>query len=189
MPRGVTDQFLRILDNERKASTRTALAMLVLFLFAYGMAELTDRPLFGRVVILAIGALCAGLVLGGVLAWRRTEKYNASLRDAWNAWMRMSLSSSRVDEVARRVAEKGRPWPVAGVGWAALFLANAVVFATLWMELAWAPTLGALVAAANGLVLGALAGAAIWAHRWARQFHKALDELVAEGQVGLWGEV
>lgn len=189
MPRGVTDQFLKILDNERRSSLRTAAVMGALAVFAYFMAELTDQPLFGLVVWLALGALVAGVVAGGALAWRRTETYNASIRDAWNQWMRMSLSCSRVDEVARHVQEKGRRAPVSGVAWSALFLANAVLFAALWTEAAWASTFGVMVTTTNGLVLGALLGEAAWNLRWSTQFHRALDELMAEGQLGVWGEI
>jgi hypothetical protein len=189
MPRGVTDQFLKILDNERRSSVRTVAAMGALAVFAYFMAELTDEPLLGAVVWLALGALVAGIAAGGVLAWRRTETYNASIREAWNQWMRMSLSCSRVDEVARHVHEKGRRAPLAGVAWSALFLANALLFAALWLEASWALTLGVVVTAANGLVLGALLGHALWNLRWSSQFHRALDDLMANGQLGVWGEI
>lgn len=189
MPRGVTDQFLKILENERKHAVRTTIAMGALFVFAYFMAELTDQPLFGRVVLLAIGTLLVGIVLGGAWAWRTTNHYNESLRASWNAWMRMSLSATSVGEVARSVENKGKPWPVASIGWALLLLANVALFAALWMETPWAITLGAAVTTANGLTLGTLVGSSLWNLRWARQFGSALDELVTEGQVGLWGEL
>jgi hypothetical protein len=191
MPRGVTDQFLAILQNERRHAFRTIAAMAALSVFGYFMAELTDQPLFGSVVLLGAVALVAGLGLGLLWAWRTTTRYNASLRASWNAWMRMSLSATRVEQVARGVERKGPSWAhrVAGVGWAALFLANVALFVALWDEVAWGTTLGAAVTVANGLVLGALVGASAWNLRWAQQFTTALDELVAEGQVGLWGEL
>ncbi|MFA5860250.1 MAG: hypothetical protein WDA16_01005 [Candidatus Thermoplasmatota archaeon] len=189
MPRGVTDQFLKILENERKHSVRTTIVMTALFVIAYFMAELTDQPLFGRVVLLAIGTLLAGAALGGAWAWRTTTKYNASLRASWNAWMRMSLSATTVNEVARNVQNKGKAWPVASAGWALLLIANAALFVALWMEQPWGIALGAGVTTANGLTLGALAGSSLWNLRWAKQFGSALDELVTEGQVGLWGEL
>jgi drug/metabolite transporter (DMT)-like permease len=189
MPRGVTDQFLRILENERKANLRAALIMAGLFLFAYFMAELTDEPLAGRVVMLALVALLVGVGVGIWYGHRTTEKYNESLRASWNQWMRMSLSCDRVDEVARHVQQKGKALPVAGVGWSLLFLANVLLFIVLWTEWSQAVTFGTGVTVANGIVLGAIAGHAVWDLRWAKQFHKALDELVAEGQVGLWGEI
>lgn len=189
MPRGVTDQFLKILDNEKRTSLKSALAMLALFVLAYFLAELTDEPLLGRVVLLAGVSLILGIGGGLALAWRRTQKYNESLRDSWNAWMRMSLSSTRVADVARQVEEKGPRLPLAGVLWGALFLANALAFALLWVEAAYGFTAGAAVTTLNGLVLGGIVGSAVWNLRWAGQFHKALDELMADGELGVWGEM
>lgn len=189
MPRGVTDHFLQILRRERKTGIRTALAMTGLFGFAYFMAEMTDGPLLGRVVLLAFVALALGVAAG--LAWGRfrTRQYNDSLRDSWNAWMRMSLACSSVDEVARHVANKGRAPPIAGAGWGALFLANALLFIFLWIEASFATVFGVMVTTANGLTLGVLLGDAVWHVRWTAEFSKALDELIAQGQVGMWGEV
>lgn len=189
MPRGVTDQFLRILAHERKTGVRTLFVMGGLFLFAYFMAELTDQPLFGAVVWLALVSLVLGLVLGGVYGWRTTERYNESLRSSWNQWMRMSLSCGRLDEVSRHVEARGRAAPIAGAGWGALFAANAVLFAALWTDAAWAPAFGSAVTVANGVVLGALAGRAAWSLEWARRFSTALHEMLGKGEIGLWGEV
>ena len=189
MPRGVTDQFLRILAHERRTGLRTVLAMGGLSVIAYFMAELTDQPLFGAVVWLALLSLVLGLVAGGVHGWRTTQRYNESIRASWNQWMRMSLSCARVDEVSRHVEARGRAAPVAGAGWGALFAANALLFAALWMDAPWAVTLGAGVTVANGLVLGALAGSAAWSLGWARSFSKALHEMLGKGEIGMWGEV
>ena len=189
MPRGVTDQFLRILRAERRASLRTALAMLGLSAFAYFMAELTDGPLLGSVVVLAAVTLLVGLAAGILWGRHRTERYNESLRASWSAWMRMSLSCASVREVARHVESKGRAPPVGGVGWAALFLANALLFLFLWFDLGFALVFGVMVTTANGLVLGTLAGDALWSLRWTGQFAKALDVMIAQGQLGMWGEV
>lgn len=189
MPRGVTDQFLRILRAQRRTDVRTAVAMAGLAVLAYFMAELTDRPRFGQVVLLTL--LCIALGAAGGLAWGRhkTKRYNDSLRDAWNAWMRMSLSCTSVDEVAAHVHEKRRIPALAGAGWGALLVANALLFVFLWTETTFAYALGIGVAATNGLVLGFVAGEAIWSARWTAQFAKALDEMLAAGQIGIWGEV
>ena len=189
MPRGVTDQFLKILSNERRGGLRTALACLGLVPLAYFMAELTDQPLLGWVVLATLVALLAGAGLGVAWAHHRHKAWNESLRQSWNAWMRMSLSCDRVDEVARHVADKGKAPPAASLGWAALLVANAVLFLALWSEAPWALAYGAAVAVANGLTLGAVAGHALWTRHWSGQFAKALDDLITEGQVGLWGEV
>ena len=188
MPRGVSDQFLRILKNEKKGALRACIAAGALAPVAYFMAELTDQPLYGGVVLLAFLFLVAGAALGVLYARHRTAQYNESLRLSWNAWMRMSLSCNRVDEVARHVAQKRDARALWNAGWALLLVLNAVLFAVLWFEVAWATAYGAIVTATNGLVLGGLAGHAVWHWRWTNQFAKALDELIADGQVGLWGE-
>lgn len=189
MPRGVTDQFLKILQHERRSNLRTALAMAGLSLVAYFMAELTDQPLLGAVVWLALGSLLVGAGAGLAYAWRQTRAYNESLRASWNQWMRMSLSCARVDEVARHVQARGRATPVANVGWGLLFAANATLFGALWADAAFALLLGAAVAVANGLVLGTLAGRAVWNLEWSRRFSTALHEMLGRGEIGLWGEV
>lgn len=189
MPRGVTDRFLSILSHERRMGLRTALVCLALVPLAYFMAELTDGPLLGWVVLATFLSLAAGAGLGAWWAHRRTARYNESLRESWNSWMRMSLSCARVDEVARHVEDKGAPLPVANVGWSALLLANGLLFAALWFETPWASAYGVMVAVANGMSLGAVAAHALWTRHWSGQFAKALDDLITEGQVGLWGEV
>lgn len=189
MPHGVSDQFLRILQNERKGSTRAIWVALALLPLAYFMAELTDEPLAGAVVWLALAALLAGLAGGLLWARHRTARYNESLRQQWNAWMRMSLSCSRIDEVSRHVHQTRDARGLVNAGWALLVVLNAVLFAVLWFEVAWALAFGGVVAALNGVVLGGMAGHAVWNLRWTGQFSKALDELIHDGQLGMWGEV
>jgi hypothetical protein len=189
MPRGVTDQFLGLLRRERKASVRTAVLMGLLAVPAYFIAELTDQPLVGWVVLVGVLALAGGLGLGLLYARWETRRHEASLRESWNAWMRMSLAAGSLREVERAVHQKSPAVHVQGLAWAILVLANGTLFGALWLDQAWALPFGAAVTAANGLVLGAIAGRAAWSYRWTRDFSKALDGLIAEGQVGLWGEV
>lgn len=189
MPRGVTDQFLKILAQERRAAIKTMAGMGGLSLLAYFMAEMTDGPLVGAVVALAILSLVLGLAAGAGYAYVRTKRYGESLRASWNQWMRMSLHATRVDEVARQVELRGKAPALAGVGWTALFAANALLFWALWVEAALAPALGAAVTVANGLVLGTLAGQAAWSLQWSARFSRTLHEMVGKGEIGMWGEV
>lgn len=189
MPNGVNDQFLRILKNERKGSLRAALLAAALVPVAYFMAELTDQAFLGIVVWVAAGALALGAALGVLWGRHQTRKYSESLRQSWNAWMRMSSSCARIDEVARHVENKHRSISLRGAATALLVLLNGVLFAMLWAEAVFALELGVVVTALNGIVLGFLAGHAVWSWRWTAQFSKALDELISEGRVGLWGEV
>lgn len=189
MPRGVTDQFLTILENERRHALRATLWMLPLAFVAYFMAEMTDTPLYGSIVMLAAVALVLGIAAGlGYARWA-TSRYNDSLSAQWNQWMRMSLQCARVSDIARSVAARPKTAHVAGVGWASLFLANALLFVALWNDATWGVAFGAAVTVANGLVLGAVVGTSAWTFGWAIKFDKALHELLAEGKVGLWGEI
>lgn len=189
MPRGVTDQFLKILAHERRSATRTMLAVAGLSLLAYVMAELTDEALVGAVVALAILALVAGLAAGMAHAWHQTRRYGESMRASWNQWMRMSLQATRIEEVARGVELRSRAPALAGVGWTALFCANVLLFWALWVEAAWSPAFGAAVTVANGLVLGALLGGALWSLQWSARFSRTLHEMLGKGEIGLWGEI
>jgi hypothetical protein len=189
MPRGVTDQFLGLLAREGRAHLRTLALMALAAIPAYFMAELTDDPLLGWVVWLGAAALAAGVGLGLLYGRHETRRHEASLRGGWNAWMRMSLTAGRLSDVERAVRQKGPAVHVEAVAWTGLLVANAALFGALWTGQAWALAFGAAVTAANGLVLGTLAGRAAWTYRWVRTFSRAMDSLIAEGQVGLWGEV
>ena len=189
MPHGVNDQFLRILKNERNGSLRAVLLAVALLPLAYFMAELTDEAFVGIIVWISAAAIAIGVGLGILWGRHQTKVYNDSLRQSWNAWMRMSSSCARIDEVARHVENKQRAVSLRGAATALLIILNGVLFALLWAEALFAVELGAVVTALNGLVLGFLAGHAIWSWRWTAQFSKALDELISEGSVGLWGEV
>lgn len=189
MPNGVNDQFLRILKNETKSSIRAIVLALALVPIAYFMAELTDDAFLGIVVWVSAGALAIGIALGLLWGRHETRNWNESLRQSWNAWMRMSSSCARIDEVARHVRNKRRSVSLRGAATALLILLNGVLFAMLWAEASFSLELGAIVTGLNGIVLGFLAGHAVWNWRWTAQFSKALDDLISEGSVGLWGEV
>jgi hypothetical protein len=189
VPRGVNEKFLRILQHERRARLRATGIVAGLVPVAYFLAELVDEPLYGAVVIACLVAVALGLGAGlGLGAWR-TRRYNQSLLDRWNAWQRSAGACTRLDEVARHAEDKGPRAPLAGIGWTALFAANLLLFAALWVETSWATTYGAVVSLLNGALLGVLAGLHLWTARWVRTFRRALDELAAEGQVGYWGEI
>lgn len=189
MPRGVTDQFLGLLRREKRASLRTVCVMAALAVAAYFMAELTDAPLLGLVVWLGVAALALGVGLGLLVGRWESGRHEASLRAAWASWMRMSLSATRLRDVARGVAQKTPALHVQSLAWGLLTLANGVLFVALWLDQPWALAYGGAVAVANGMSLGAVAGHAAWTWRWTSEFSRTLDGMIAEGQVGLWGEV
>ncbi len=189
MVKGVSDQFLRILNNERRVAVRSVAAGIVAAALALFMANLADEPLFGTESFAYAVALFVGVATGVAVGWRRSTRFEESLRAGWNAWMRFSLSCARVDEVYRKASNRPAPSAVAaGVLAGALVVANALLFALLWVEAPAARALGVPVALADGLAAGAWIGSSAWSLGWTRSFRKALAELVRDGSIGIWGE-
>jgi len=189
MPRGVTDQFLHILDLERRHAIRALVAGGVLALLGLFLAELADEPLYGWASRFFTVALVAGAVLGVLLARRRTAAWSESLRARWSAWMRFSVSSTSVAEVDRKARGKA-PLPAAAWGLVAgaALVANVALFAALWWEVAAAAAFGLALSAANGAGLGLWLGSRIFTFRWTSSVDRAVRELIRDGEVGLWGE-
>lgn len=190
MAKGVSDQFLRILENERRLAVRhlawgAGLALLLLF-----VANLADEPLFGTESFLYAVALFLGIGGGVALGWRHSRKMGESIKGAWNHWMRMSTSCTRVDEVYRKASGKpaGSNPAATGLLAAALFVLNALLFALLWVEAPLAKGMGLLTVLVDGGFVGGWIGASAWRFGWVRSFTKALEELLRDGSVGVWGE-
>lgn len=189
LAKGVSDQFLRILENERRLAIRhvgigAALALVALF-----MANLADEPLFGTESFAYAVALFLGVGGGLALAWWRSRQVSESIRSGWNAWMRFSVSCTRVDEVYRKAAgRRARSPAVTGVGAAALFFANAILFVLLWVDAPSSAWLGVPTVMADGIVVGGWLGSSAWRFGWALSFTKALEDLLRDGSIGLWGE-
>jgi hypothetical protein len=189
MPRGVTDQFLNILDLEHRHAVRTLPAAVGVAAAGQFLAELADEPLFGLVSALFTLSLVLGAAFGVFLARRRTRAWSESLRGHWSSWMRFSVSSTTVREVDLKARGKTpAPPALAGVFWALALLANAALFAALWYEVPGASDAAFAVALADGLLVGAWIGSTFWTWRWTRSVDKALRDLIKDGQIGLWGE-
>lgn len=188
MPRGVSEHFIRILRNEAQASLRNALLLLLFLPPAYFMAELADPPLIGTVVRAAALSLLLGLGIGALFAANRNRHYNDSLLRQWNTWQRMSAQHARLHDLARAVHQKGRGFPWRSVLAALFLILNALLFALLWLDAPLAGPLGHLIAPANTLVVGVLVGAGLSTQNWARKTRRAIDDLLAEGQISMWGE-
>lgn len=190
MAKGVSDQFLRILENERRLATRhlawaAGLALVLLF-----VANLADEPLFGTESFLYAVALFLGIGGGIALGWRHSKKLGDSLKGGWNQWMRMSTSCTRVDEVWRKASGKpaGSNPAATGLLAAGLLVLNALLFALLWVESSAAKPLGLLTVLVDGGFVGGWIGNAAWRFGWVRSFTRALEDLLRDGTVGIWGE-
>ncbi len=193
---GIAENFIGILRTEERTASRTLLRIV---LFALGVAFLAalavDLPDSGRLFGVAFGLViltaCVGAGLGLLVARFLTlRRYNASLAEGWNRWMRFSVACSRIEEVERRVRGRPATRPVGRL--AALW--TLILFATLIMLLVTfvdgVPSINKTpVFAAYGLYLGLRLGHTISLLRWVRGLLGSVDDLVRKGEIGLWGVV
>lgn len=189
MARGVSDNFLQIARREQRLGRRAALAAVLLAPLAGFLAELADTPGYGPVWVWFVVAVLGGLALGLVLARRRLEDYEADLRLRWNHWMHAAVDAHRLGDVARRVREQD-PLPsiLGALAAAGLFGLNLLLFALLWVEVPWAPTLAWLVVGLDGVVLGGLVTTSALVLRWSREFVRSAESMVQQGELAIWGE-
>ncbi len=189
MPKGVNEHFLRVLERERRRARRSLILALGAGAILYIIAELSDTPWFGRIVELYGVSLLVGVLIGLFVGFLRDRRYAHGIRDDWAAWMRNATGSASLREIRAKVRERSMlPAGLWGILVFIIAVANAVVFAFLWTDHASAQDAAILTSAANGLIVGAWASAALWRFVWATRFARALGELLDEGVVGLWGE-
>lgn len=189
MPRGITDQFLRILDSEsRRAWTVLALGV-VAFAAALLLADLADAPSFGAITMAYAGIAVFTTGVAALWAWRSAKHRTMRLSDEWNAWMKYSVGSATIDEIERKVHNRAPqpPWAM-GLLVALFTIANAIVFALLWNEASFALDAALAMAVANGVGIGYLVGTTTLRLWWARSAVAATQELVGSGVVAVWGE-
>ena len=192
---GVAENFIGILRQDERASGRALVRhalFFVLLVLVTGIAiDLPDGRMFGIGTGVVILALVAGVGLGLLFARFVTlRRFDHSLANGWNQWMRYSVACSRVDEVHRRV--HGRPatrsTTLAATLWSLALFATMVLL--LLTVLDGAPTLEKTpVFAAYGAYLGFLAGRTIALRIWVHHLLVSLDELVRKGEIGVWGIV
>lgn len=189
MPRGITDQFLKILEAEaRRAWTVLALGVAA-FVPALILADLADPPQFGSVATICLAVALLATAAAAALAYRAARKRTLALADEWSQWMKYSVASGTIDEIERKVHDRPlRPSWLAGFLVAAFLVANALVFALLWFEASAAAPMAAAMAAANGGAVGVLVGTSALRLWWAKSATAAAQELVGAGTVSVWGE-
>lgn len=189
MPRGITDQFLRILEAEsRRAWTVLALGGAA-FAIALFLADLADAPSFGAIAVAYAAIAVLATAAAAAWAWRAAKHRTLRLADEWNAWMKYSVGSATIAEIERKVHSRAPQPPWAPGLLVALFvIVNAVVFALLWFEAAIALDAALAVAIANGVAVGYLLGSTALHLWWTRSAVAATQELVGNGVVAVWGE-
>lgn len=182
---GVGSHFVALLGADRQAAGRRALTMLVVA----GLLTVPAYFLYPWQGLLAHGvAVLAGLLAGNLWSRRRAARYEASLRGTWKSWMRWSVACESVADVHRRVTGRNSRnlpyWLAAGLTllWAlevGLFLLAFQDTAATWVALP--------VVFLNGLLPGALVAYYASMRRWVRQLSDSVADLVAAGELGVWG--
>jgi hypothetical protein len=188
MAKGVSEQFVKIMDREGRFASRGLVILVVWGAIAYFLAELSDLTAYGPNVRTYAAALVIGAGLGGLFAYRRFDAHARSLKEKWDHWMRDSVGSATLEELSAKVNDREPPsaWKRA-VAVSAFIVGNAAFFIAMWLGV----ELGALTTAfagIDGLVVGAATGRALWTIYWTRSFDKAVEELVGSGRVGVWGD-
>lgn len=189
VPRGITDQFLKILDLESRRAWAVLAAGAVAFAVALFLADLADRPRFGDVTVAFAAVALLATAVTALWAWRRAKWRTMRLADEWSAWMKFSVGSASIAEIERKVRDRpaSPPW-APGLVVALFAIANAVVFALLWADAAIAVAAALAIAVANGLAIGVLLGTTGLRLWWARSATAAANDLVGSGAVSVWGE-
>lgn len=191
---GIAENFIGILRTEERTASR-GLLRLVLFALVVGLlaALAVDLPSDGRFFGIAVGlvalAILGGGVLGNVLGRHVfMARYHKSLATNWNRWMRYSVACSRVDEVQRRVQGKPATRSIAAVAtmWTLILFTTAILL--LMTVVDGVPTIDKTpVFVAYGAYSGYLIGRTIAMRAWARDFLVSIDEMMRQGEIGLWG--
>ncbi|MBI4394372.1 MAG: hypothetical protein HY556_11365 [Euryarchaeota archaeon] len=188
MAKGVSEHFVKIMDGEGRSASRGLVAFAGLGAATYFLAELSDPDAYGANVKTFAAALGLGAALGALYAYRTFDAYAKSLRAKWDHWMRDSVGSATLGELAAKVNDREPPSAWRRAVAASIFIVgNAAFFIAMWLGV----ELGGLATAfagIDGLLVGALAGKALWTIYWTRSFDKAVEELIGSGRVGVWGD-
>jgi hypothetical protein len=186
---GVTKNFLAILESELDRTAKRIIRLLILT----GVVLLLAWPLFDPDALMGLGSTLAILVaaggLGGVYAhYVANRRYNTSIKAHWNRWMRYSVSCVSVRECYRKVHNRN---PGPSVLWVASLL-SAVFIAHLVLLVYAIDTEATFnqilpLFALDAIILGFFIGKRIMERHWYRQFLRSVNELLREGQIGVWG--
>jgi hypothetical protein len=190
VPKGVSQDFLRILEADARAGIRRiwTLGVLALLLFApaWYLADREGTAWWG----LVLHAVALGLAVGAGLLWgqRRLRAYEESLRSAWRDWMDYSLACETIPDLYARARGRSRR-NVAVLAAVVLFILWALELWVLTMALMEEPSRWWAFAAVagNAALAGALAGMHIRIWRWTRGFRNSLGDMMASGELGMWG--
>lgn len=186
---GVTKNFLSILEDEIRRAGKSVVRLLVLGTILALIAVAAVYKDWGLGAMLVVGTFALAILFG--VAWGHfvnTYRYQASIRQHWNRWMRFSISCVTVRECYSKVHGK-RPGP--NLWWTSVFIALLICAhlvvpllalnesATIWNILP--------LFLLDAFLLGSLIGIRWRERRWYGDFLRSVNELLAEGTIGVWG--
>lgn len=189
MATGVASHFLQLLEDDQKAARQRIIVSVVLALVLGAVAAVLTEPWFVGLGI-HVGAVIVGAVVGGLVAGSATRRYETSIKDGWQRWMRFSVASETLPEIARKVkgqSSRNLPFRHAALVATAWILELMLLLVALDGEhnLLWALP----VLLANGLMAGALLGHAFRLRTWTGALRDSVGDLVQSGELGMWGVV
>ncbi len=184
MPHGVAEPFLRLLDDDALAARRRIIVVSVVTLVALTAVVL--------LLPLAAAVFAAALVLALIptifYARRRHRGFEEGLRDHWQQWMDDAFSAPSLEHL--RAATGGLlPRPTRLDWWIAAILVWLALAATLVLASSDEPGLAdvAPFAAVTGALMGVGIGHQSVRRTWLVRLRRDLDEMVADGEIGVWG--
>lgn len=186
---GVTRNFLQILEADLQRAAR-GLALLVLLTCGMALAAFFALhrelwPGFSGFAALLILSFASGVLWARLVQLRRYER---SIRDHWNRWMRYSVSCVTVRECYTKVHGKApgpSPWWTGLV--LALLLLSHLVLGVLALNAAAHPTQALPLFGLDAILLGFFAGSRLVQRLWYQRFLQSVNEMLREGTLGIWG--
>ncbi len=184
---GVGSHFVQLLEADRRAIARRIVVMAIVAVLLLVPAYLI-YPWQG-VGVHAVGLLC-GLLVGSLASRRRTAAYEASLRSAWNAWMKHSVAQETMLHTYRRVTGRSnRNIPYLAGALLTVLWAVEVALLVLAFKDTEAAALAIPVLLFQGIVTGVLLGQFLHQRGWYRDFSASVREMVGAGELGVWGVI
>ncbi|HLE47706.1 MAG TPA: hypothetical protein VI818_05360 [Candidatus Thermoplasmatota archaeon] len=186
---GVTKNFLTILEDDIRRSARAISRVLILVVLLAAAGLLAYFTQLGWATLLVGAAFLLAFGLG--YAWGHfvnTYRYQASIREHWNRWMRFSISCVTVRECYRKVHGKRT---TNSLFWATMVLSLLLITHGVVLGLAANgganPWYAMVLFIADAGLLGIIAGIRWRERRWYREFLTSVNELLKEGTIGVWG--
>ncbi len=186
---GVTRNFLSILEAERDRTRRRLVRLAILTGIVVAIAWLFFNAQAVEGLGAVAGFLLVGLALGGLYAhFVNIRRYNQSIANHWNKWMRYSVSCVTVNECYRKVHKRN---PGLSVGWLVTFLSIVVLAHLVLLAMAVNADAGFLETlyffALDAVLLGFFLGKRFLERRYYTQFLRGVNDLLREGEIGIWG--